>query len=188
MDWIVGLPESHQRSTGEKMNSILTIVCQSIKIARFIPTQTNISMGNFARLFFEHIECIFGMPLLIVSDQDSRITSKFWAEICSLEIIKWWLSTAFYLQTDGQSKALNRIVESYLCAYCVDKPTAWVNLLPLAQFAYNNSMNATTNTMPNNLLFGMDYNIWFHVNGTPREKIPEAHVRIKKLHELHQRL
>jgi hypothetical protein len=38
MDWIVGLPESHQRSTGEKMNSILTIVCQNMKTARFIPT------------------------------------------------------------------------------------------------------------------------------------------------------
>jgi hypothetical protein len=49
-------------------------------------------------------------------------------------------------------------------------------------------MNTTTNTTPNNLLFGMDYNIWFHVDGVPREKIPEAHARIKKLHELCQRL
>jgi hypothetical protein len=45
-------------------------------------------MGDFARLFFENIEYMFGMPVLIVSDQDSRITSEFWAEICSLEIIK----------------------------------------------------------------------------------------------------
>jgi hypothetical protein len=49
-------------------------------------------------------------------------------------------------------------------------------------------MNAATNTIPNNLLFGMDCNIWFHVNGAPREKILEAHMRIKKLHELCQRL
>jgi hypothetical protein len=83
---------------------------------------------------------------------------------------------------------LNQIVESYLRAYCADELTAWVNLLPLAQFAYNNSMNAAMNTTPNNLLFGMDYNIWFHVDGAPREKIPEAHARIKKLHELCQRL
>jgi hypothetical protein len=45
-------------------------------------------------------------------------------------------------------------------------------------------MNAAMNTMPNNLLFGMDYNIQFHVDGVPREKIPEAYARIKKLHEL----
>jgi hypothetical protein len=83
---------------------------------------------------------------------------------------------------------LNQIIKSYLHAYYADEPTTWVNLLPLAQFAYNNSINTTTNTTPNNLLFGIDCNIWFHVNGIPREKIPEAHVRIKKLHELHQRL
>jgi hypothetical protein len=88
MDWIIGLPESHRRSTNKKFNSILIIVYQSTKVVRFIPTQTNTSTGNFARLFFEHIECIFGTPLLIVSDRDSRITSGFWAEICSQEIIK----------------------------------------------------------------------------------------------------
>jgi hypothetical protein len=70
------------------MNSILTIVCQSTKTARFILTWTDTLTGDFVRLFFEYIEYIFGIPLSIVSDQDSRITSKFWAEICSLEIIK----------------------------------------------------------------------------------------------------
>jgi hypothetical protein len=74
---------------------------------------------------------MFGMPISIVSDWDLRITSEFWAKICSIEIIKWWLSTAFHPQTDGQSKALNHIVKDYLYAYCVNELTAWVNLLPL---------------------------------------------------------
>jgi hypothetical protein len=75
---------------------------------------------------------MFGIPVLIVLDQDLRITSEFWAEICSLEIIKWWLLTTYHLQTDSQSKALNQIVKDYLCVYCADELTAWVNLLPLA--------------------------------------------------------
>jgi hypothetical protein len=145
-------------------------------------------MGNFARLFFEHIKYIFRTPLLIISDWDSRITSRFWAEIYSQEIIKQWLSTAYYPQTNGQSKALNQIVKDYLCTYYADKPTTWVNLLPLTQFTYNNSMNAAMKTMPNNLLFGMDCNIQFYVNSMPRERIPKAHIRIQKLHELCQRL
>jgi hypothetical protein len=49
-------------------------------------------------------------------------------------------------------------------------------------------MNAATKTMPNNLLFGMDCNIQFHVNSMPRERIPKAHIRIQKLYELCQRL
>jgi transposase InsO family protein len=100
-------------------------------MAQFILTQADTSTGDFARLFFEHIECIFGTPLLIVLDQDSRITSGFWAKICSLEMIKQRLSTAYHPQTNGQSKALNQIIKDYLHAYCANKPTAWVNLLPL---------------------------------------------------------
>jgi hypothetical protein len=83
---------------------------------------------------------------------------------------------------------LNQIVKDYLRAYCANEPTAWVNLLPLAQFAYNNSINAAMKTTPNNLLFGMDYNIWFYADNNPRERIPEAHVRVQKLYKLHQRL
>jgi hypothetical protein len=70
------------------------------------------------------------MPISIVLDWDLRITSEFWAKICSIEIIKWQLSTAFYPQTDGQSEALNCIIEDYLCAYYADELTTWVNLLP----------------------------------------------------------
>jgi hypothetical protein len=48
-------------------------------------------------------------------------------------------------------------------------------------------MNTAMKTSPNNLLFGMDYNIWFHINTPiPRGKIPEAQVRIEKLYELRQ--
>jgi hypothetical protein len=54
-------------------------------------------MGDFARLFFENIEYVFRTPILIVLDQDSRITSEFWAKICSLEIIKQQLLTIYYL-------------------------------------------------------------------------------------------
>jgi hypothetical protein len=145
-------------------------------------------MGNFARLFFKYIEYIFGTPLLIISDQDSRITSGFWAKICSQEIIKQQLSTTYHPQTNGQSKALNQIVKDYLHTYYADKPTIWVNLLPLTQFAYNNSMNAAIKTIPNNLLFGIDCNIQFYVDNIPRERIPKAHIRIQKLYELYQRL
>jgi hypothetical protein len=46
-------------------------------------------------------------------------------------------------------------------------------------------MNAAMKTLLNNLLFGMDCNIQFHIN-TPRGKIPEAQARIEKLHKLYQ--
>jgi transposase InsO family protein len=64
------------------------------------------------------------MPLSIVLDQDLRITSGFWAKICSLEMIKQQLSTAYHPQTNGQSEALNQIIKDYLHVYCADELTA----------------------------------------------------------------
>jgi hypothetical protein len=89
-------------------------------------------------------------------------------EICNFQMIKRWFSTAYHPQTDGQSEALNQIVEDYLRAYYADEPTSWVNLLSLARFIYNNSINAATKSSPHNLLFGIDCNIRFHLDEMPK--------------------
>src|SRR5204862_1569766 len=92
----------------------------------------------------------------VVSDRDSRITSDSWREVCVYKILKRKMSTAFHPQTDGQSAVLNRIVEDYLRAYTADEPASWVNILPLAQYAYNNSRNHTTGRSPNWFMHGID--------------------------------
>ena len=65
-------------------------------MACFIPTNTNITAPEFAALFHENIELRYGAPTGIVSDRDTRITSKFWAEVCTYSLIKRRLSTAFH--------------------------------------------------------------------------------------------
>ena len=145
--------------------------------------------AEFAELFFEHVECRFGSPRSIVTDQDSRITSDFWHEVCEMKIIKRRLSTAYHPQTDGQSEALNRIIEDYLRAYSADDQTVWAKLLPLAQFAYNNSRNHTMGMSPNRLLHGFDCEIRIDVaDNVSERRIPAAKDRIEKLHQLHQEL
>jgi hypothetical protein len=41
---------------------------------------------------------------------------------------------------------------------------------------------------PNNLLYGIDCNICLYTHNIPKERIPEAHAKIEKMHELCQRL
>ena len=147
LDWIMGLLPSFKN--GQKYNSILTVVCQVTKYALFIPIKDDATAAEFAEVFFEHVECHFGTPWSIVTDQDSRIMSDFWHEVCKMKIIKWHLSMAYHPQTNGQSKALNQIIKDYLWAYTSDNQMVWAKLLPLAQFAYNNSCNHTTGMSPN---------------------------------------
>jgi hypothetical protein len=105
-------------------------------MAKFIPTRGDINGAQFAALFHERIELNFGAPRGVVSDRDTRITSKFWAEVCVYSLIKRRMSTAFHPQTDGQTEILNRILENYLRAYTSLEQMNWAKLLPAAEFAY----------------------------------------------------
>jgi hypothetical protein len=66
-------------------------------MAKFLLTTTDLAAPEFTALFHENIELKYGSPRGIVSDRDTRITSKFWAEICTYSLIKRRLSTAFHL-------------------------------------------------------------------------------------------
>src|SRR5438045_3971643 len=187
LDWITGLPPSMKN--GQEYNSILMIVCRVTKYALFIPTRDDMTATEFAELFFEHVECRFGSPRSIVTDQDSRIMSDFWREVCEMKIIKRRLLTAYHPQTDGQSEALNRIIEDYLRAYSADDQTVWAKLLPLSQFAYNSSRNHTMSMSPNRLLHGFDCEIHIEVaDNVSERRIPAAKDLIEKLHQLCQEL
>ena len=86
-------------------------------MAKFILTITDISAPEFAALFYKSIKLQYGFLKRIVSNQDTRITSKFWAEVCAYSLIKRCISTAFHSQTDRQTEILNQILENYLQAY-----------------------------------------------------------------------
>ena len=47
------------------------------------------------------------------------------------------MSTAYHLQTDGQTKKLNQILEQYLQYYVNYTQNNWLKLLPVTQFIYN---------------------------------------------------
>ncbi len=76
-----------------------------------------------------------GVPELIVTDQGSLFTSKFWSSLCYFLGIKRKLSTSFYLETDSQTKRQNSTIEVYLRAFINWEQDDWARLLPMAEFA-----------------------------------------------------
>ena len=53
-------------------------------MAHFVPTVNEVSAVDCAQLFLHHVLETHGCPRNVVSDQDARITSNFFAEICRL--------------------------------------------------------------------------------------------------------
>lgn len=58
------------------------------------------------------------------------------------------LSFTFHPQTDGQSERTIRTLEDILRAYVMDFDESWDQVLPLVEFAYNNSYHASIRMSP----------------------------------------
>ena len=81
------------------------------------PVKITFDAPGLAKVIIDIVVCHHGLPDSIVTDQDSLFTSKFWSSLCYFLGIKRRLSTAFYLQTDGQTKRQNSTMEAYLRAF-----------------------------------------------------------------------
>jgi hypothetical protein len=62
--------------------------------------------------------------------------------------IKLHFTLGYNPQADGQSKRANQTLEQYLQHYCSYQQDNWSDLLLLAEFAYNNTPNASTGVSP----------------------------------------
>jgi transposase InsO family protein len=155
MDFIVKLPKT---KTGNE--HIWVIVDRFSKMAHFIPIKNTRAEG-LVPIFLKEIWRLHGIPEQIVSDRDTRFTGSYWQSFCELINTKTKLSTAFHPETDGQTERVNQILEQFLRLFVSNHPE-WDELLPLAEFEYNNSRHSSTQMSP----FFINYG--FH----PRDKWP----------------
>ena len=143
MDFIVGLPPSPSGN-----DALMVTVDRFTKMAHFSATKTTADAPDIARLFLQDIYRLHGLPADIVSDRDKIFTSKFWRHLLTLLAVKPNMSTAFHPQTDGQTERVNQVLEQYLRVFCEYQQDNWQELLPRAEFAYNNASHSSTGDPP----------------------------------------
>jgi transposase InsO family protein len=134
MDFITGLSMSNRGH-----DSIWVIVDRLTKVAHFLPVKTTDRGQNLAELYISRIVSLHGLPKRIVSDRGSQFTSRFWESLHRALGTNLSFSTAFHLQTGGQTKRVNQILEDMLRAYVLSYGAKWEDCLPFAEFSYNNS-------------------------------------------------
>ena len=135
-------------------NVIWVIVDRLTKSAHFLPMKVNFSMDRLAFLYVKEIVRMHGVPVSIVFDRDPRFTSRFWHSLHKPLGTKLSLSTAFHPQTDGQSKRVIQVLEDLLRACALDLKGNWDDYLPLMEFSYNNSFQASIDMAPFERLYG----------------------------------
>lgn len=164
------------------VDTILVIVDRFTKYMVFLPVLSTINTMGLVELFHMEIELCFGPPNNIVSDRGSIFTSKFWSNLCYKSHVKLRFSTMFYLQTNGQIKWMNQVLESYFKYFVNIKQTNWPILLVTIQFACNNKWNSTLKMIPFHILY--TYNPNFHMcveDNTTEGEMPIATTRLQKL-------
>ena len=62
--------------------------------------------------------------------------------------MKLHFTSGYHPEGDGQTERTNQTLEQYLWVHCNYQQDNWSELLPLAEFAYNNAPNATTGITP----------------------------------------
>ena len=148
MDFVGPFPKS------KGFDYMWVVICRLTSLVHLTPVNTTIRASELAWVFMREIVRLHGIPESIVSDRDSKFTSKFWQELHRLLGIKLLMSTSFHPQTDGASERAIRSVTQILRSVVTSDQTDWVDHLPMVEFAINSSVSASTGYAPFELTYG----------------------------------
>ena len=111
-------------------------------------------MEKLTRTYLKEIVRLHGVPISIISDRDSRFTSRFWQSLQKSLGTTLDMSTAYHPHTNGQSERTIQTLEDMLRACVIDFGSSWDTHLPLIEFSYNNSYHTTIKAEPFEALYG----------------------------------
>uniref|UniRef100_A0A803K1K2 Gypsy retrotransposon integrase-like protein 1 n=1 Tax=Xenopus tropicalis TaxID=8364 RepID=A0A803K1K2_XENTR len=176
MDFVVELPSSQGKTV------IWVVVDRFSKMAHFIPLPHLPSAKTLADLFIMHIFKFHGFPENIVSDRGVQFVSKFWRAFCTLVGTELSFSSAYHPQTNGQTERVNQSLEQYLRCYVSDNQSTWSELLPWAEFAYNNATHSSSGRSPFFVVYGLHPKA-FSFSGS-NSPVPSANSSVLRFSEI----
>jgi hypothetical protein len=153
MDFIEGLPKS------EGCTVILVIVDRFTKYAHFVALKHPFSAKTIAKVVFDNVVKLHGLPKTMVSDRDKVLTSTFWSELFAMIGTQILLSSAYHPQTDGQTEQVNQCLEMYLRCVVHEDPKQWKSWLSQAEFWYNSSHHSSLDCSPFRTVYGHEPNL-----------------------------
>ncbi|MBW0574342.1 hypothetical protein O181_114057 [Austropuccinia psidii MF-1] len=153
MDWVTALVPGGK----ENYNACLIIVNRFSKSMRCLPCHKEDTAMDTALLFWNKIISTCGVPKIIISDRDPKLTSEFWTNVYDMLRTKLAISTAYHPQSDGLAERMIQTMLDILrrfCAYGMEYKDHegythdWFTLLPVVKLVYNTSKHSTTGKAP----------------------------------------
>ena len=150
----------------------------------YVLVKVTINVLGLAEVIINIVVCHHKVLALIMTDWSLLFIFKFWFSLCYLLKIKQKLPIAFHPQTDDQTKRQNHIIDVYFRIFINWEQDNYTKLLLIAEFAYNNTKNAST--CHNLFEFNCGYypQVSFKEDIYPHSRSHSANKRAKELKKL----
>src|SRR4029077_16786087 len=174
-----------ERNTEVIYDTIWTIVDRLSAYVKLIPLTKDTKAEQLIQLFTNYVYPDWGMPTDIVSDQDTKFTSKAWKDFCKTNNIHQSMSTAYHPRTDGQSEVANKAIIQKIKNLSYEGQTNWLQNLPTIQATINRIPNSSRNNRtPFEIVFGQNPKLIgqdFTTIPTKTETTQERYQRLQSL-------
>jgi hypothetical protein len=100
----------------------------------------------------DSILIIFTSTMAFLTTSSSIVVQNsprsFWQSLFKILKVKIKLPFAYHLHIDGQIERVNQVLEQYLLCTINFYQDNWIELLPFAEFAYNNTIQGSIHLAP----------------------------------------
>ena len=121
-----------------------------------VPCSKTCTAMAVARMVFDNVVRLHGIPRVIISDRDPRFTGEVWQQLWTIIGTTLNMSTSHHAATDGGSERYIGTLSGMIRAVARNNKEDWDLYLSACEFAYNDSVHPATGFTPFQLANGRD--------------------------------
>ncbi len=149
MDRITHLPKTEKGHT-----AIFVVVDKFTKMCHLAPCRDTDDAEATAALFRDNCFRFHGWLSKVISDRGPEFTNKFTAALMKSVGTAHCKSTSYHPQSNGQTERIDPVLEDMLRHFVNPRQDNWDTLLPVLEFAINNSFQESIQDTPFFLNYG----------------------------------